>query len=540
MADVQFPTNNFDAAHGGKQPDNTPNTDAIASNNYGRARTAPTLYSDERYLDGDGLLYGLGMTAQRVLSFPKDSNDGITGHKGNKKGLGNGLMWHDLGKTIDGGQYLELKVDSQWLSFNGTASDELTLNIPTLALSIVGDTDFLDTVYPLYRNGDTTTPTKIGINIGKGLYTGSSSSVTDTYHMLNINLYHNIYNQTTQNLSGLEFDTGVKTDDVLGTGVGNAQNQLKIKFDSLESGQSKLNRSGLQILPPREVGSDSYTGGLCIRTGDALSIDSSNNLNVLYDGITVKKNNNDQLYVDTSATDTWRPIKIKHGSNNPILVVGEATSTGDIVFFDGEGINVDSGTNSIWFDLQQATANVLGGIKAVGLEGQISSNYDTAVDGIAIDISNGNNRGKLHLKLAKDNACGVAKLYTSLDGSGDNNTDGSVTQLAIHNAYASLSERIDDLEDLELEFKIAASLPTASESQKHYIYLIPISGASAPDAYAEYVCVNKGTSANPNWAWEKIGDTNIDLSGYIQFTDLPDLTLTATEVAAIVSDVFGF
>lgn len=66
------------------------------------------------------------------------------------------------------------------------------------------------------------------------------------------------------------------------------------------------------------------------------------------------------------------------------------------------------------------------------------------------------------------------------------------------------------------QIKIGDSLPTASADYNKTLYLIP----DTPDKeengdYLEYVCINKGTAASPNWAWEPIGTTKIKFTGGI-------------------------
>ena len=58
----------------------------------------------------------------------------------------------------------------------------------------------------------------------------------------------------------------------------------------------------------------------------------------------------------------------------------------------------------------------------------------------------------------------------------------------------------------------------ASSATKAYIYLVPHEKTgSTVDYYREYVTVNFGTEQSPVWAWEYLGNTDIDLS------DLGDL-----------------
>jgi hypothetical protein len=69
-----------------------------------------------------------------------------------------------------------------------------------------------------------------------------------------------------------------------------------------------------------------------------------------------------------------------------------------------------------------------------------------------------------------------------------------------------------------VDFQIVASyqdLPATGT--KGVIYLVPNSG-TAPDIYDEYIWVTNTTTSTS--AYEKIGTTAVDLSGYVQFTDI--------------------
>lgn len=73
-----------------------------------------------------------------------------------------------------------------------------------------------------------------------------------------------------------------------------------------------------------------------------------------------------------------------------------------------------------------------------------------------------------------------------------------------------------------ITFEIVQTLPATGEAGT--IYLISHSG-SAPDVYDEYIYVNNG--------WEKLGTTDIDLSGYVQDSDL--VAITNAEIDTIVA-----
>ena len=91
-------------------------------------------------------------------------------------------------------------------------------------------------------------------------------------------------------------------------------------------------------------------------------------------------------------------------------------------------------------------------------------------------------------------------------------TDAQVTT-AINNALAGITG---------IEFKIVESLPATGN--KGTIYLKAHTHGTQ-DNYDEYVYVNN--------KWEKIGNTDIDLSNYVTFDDL--IAITNTEIDAIIA-----
>lgn len=67
----------------------------------------------------------------------------------------------------------------------------------------------------------------------------------------------------------------------------------------------------------------------------------------------------------------------------------------------------------------------------------------------------------------------------------------------------------------QFEYEVVASkeaLPTPSADTMYKIYLVPLAGDhNASDAYEEYITIKSGET----YSMEKLGDTNIDLSGYV-------------------------
>lgn len=101
----------------------------------------------------------------------------------------------------------------------------------------------------------------------------------------------------------------------------------------------------------------------------------------------------------------------------------------------------------------------------------------------------------------------VPTVVSDLTNDADYQTGTEVAQ-AIEDALADITG---------IDFQIVQTLPASGE--KGTIYLVS-HGGTAPDVYDEYVwIVVSGTGS-----WEKIGTTQVDLSNYVQFTDLTPIT----------------
>ena len=75
--------------------------------------------------------------------------------------------------------------------------------------------------------------------------------------------------------------------------------------------------------------------------------------------------------------------------------------------------------------------------------------------------------------------------------------------------------------------EIVSELPASGQS--NILYLVAKSSAASGDGYDEYLYINGG--------WERIGSTDIDLSGYVQASEMH--AITNTEITAIVNQVWS-
>lgn len=117
-------------------------------------------------------------------------------------------------------------------------------------------------------------------------------------------------------------------------------------------------------------------------------------------------------------------------------------------------------------------------------------------------------------------------LTSLIDDSTDSATDKTWSASKIAQAIAAVS----GIEFIKPEGGV---LPETGRSGA--IYLIPNQG-SAPNIYDEYIWIKGATEETPG-SWEKIGTTEIDLSGYVSDDDMVEIT--TAEIDAIMLTVFG-
>lgn len=125
------------------------------------------------------------------------------------------------------------------------------------------------------------------------------------------------------------------------------------------------------------------------------------------------------------------------------------------------------------------------------------------VSDMADDISSKANSADVYTKTETDTAladkANSADVYTKTEA--DNLLDDKADKATTY-TKTETDNLIGAIENVTIE--VVTELPTEGESNK--IYLVPKEGGQAPNVYDEYVYAND--------AFEKIGDTEIDLSGY--------------------------
>ena len=84
---------------------------------------------------------------------------------------------------------------------------------------------------------------------------------------------------------------------------------------------------------------------------------------------------------------------------------------------------------------------------------------------------------------------------------------------------SDIKQYVDAVAEASLEIVALAELPAANaenwEIYHNSIVLVPKASAQSQNAKDEYIIMRTGTQGAYEYAWEKIGDTAIDLSGYV-------------------------
>ena len=91
--------------------------------------------------------------------------------------------------------------------------------------------------------------------------------------------------------------------------------------------------------------------------------------------------------------------------------------------------------------------------------------------------------------------------------------------------YDFVTKAIADVSGFHAE--IVSELPETG--QTNILYLVAKTEAASGDGYDEYLYING--------AWERVGSTDIDLSGYVQASEMH--AITNTEITDIVNQVWS-
>lgn len=116
----------------------------------------------------------------------------------------------------------------------------------------------------------------------------------------------------------------------------------------------------------------------------------------------------------------------------------------------------------------------------------------------------------------------IDAMAVTIDGTVTADGSNAVSGKAV---YDYVTAAIADITGFHAE--IVTELPTVG--QTNILYLVAKSSAASGDGYDEYLYING--------AWERVGSTGIDLSGYVQASEMH--AITNTEITTIVNQVWS-
>lgn len=177
--------------------------------------------------------------------------------------------------------------------------------------------------------------------------------------------------------------------------------------------------------------------------------------------------------------------------------------------------------------LAQALQDGQGNARSILLSDRLTSDWQNIT---ANQILNGTGIAAMYAAIAAGVQQGFEDVYSTMSDTYESKAHASSTyeplgtavglladypststmNAAIANAVSTMNTAIANAVAAKLSFSILGAsdnLPTAGAAVTNVIYLKPNSG-SGTNVYDEYLCVNKGTEQDPDWAWENIGSTS--------------------------------
>lgn len=127
-------------------------------------------------------------------------------------------------------------------------------------------------------------------------------------------------------------------------------------------------------------------------------------------------------------------------------------------------------------------------------------------------------------------------VYLTIDGVDTVLLNRTQAQELVNLSDYYTKTQVNDLVNTKFTYEVASSLPTASASTMYKIYLIPNSG-SGQNVKDEYITVRSGSDPNYTYAWEMLGTTATDLSGYVPTSRKVNGHALTSDVTVTASDI---
>lgn len=223
-------------------------------------------------------------------------------------------------------------------------------------------------------------------------------------------------------------------------------------------------------------------------------------------------------------------------ANNTTYTIEKSTDGKSILLKDGSGATVSTIVDK---DTTYSEVSANGaGLMSVALFNKLSKIADGAqvnditsitVNGKAVTITNKTaaitviTSDDVKKQIETYGYQTAANVKSTVEGYKYQNADQVKT--AINSALADFTT---------IDFKIVATFDTLpATGDKGTIYLVPDTHSDSNDAYDEYIWVTNGDTSS----YEKIGNTDVDLTGYVKSSDMK--ALTNDEITKIVDDSYA-
>lgn len=194
---------------------------------------------------------------------------------------------------------------------------------------------------------------------------------------------------------------------------------------------------------------------------------------------------------------------------------GTAATGSELAFARGDHVHPTDTSRAAASDVTALTTRVGDLETAVGTGGSVDSKISSAIAGLDSSIASTSNQAIASVTLTDGKITGSTKITVPTNNNQLTNGAGYQTASDVSTAIATAVAGITSF-----EYEVVQSLP--AEGEAGVIYLVAHSHGTG-DSYDEYIWVSN--------AFEKIGNTDIDLSGYVLSTDL--VAITDTEINQI-------
>lgn len=292
----------------------------------------------------------------------------------------------------------------------------------------------------------------------------------------------------------------------------------------------------------------SFSQGTNTASNPTFNVNSAGAKRVKYKGSLIASSNLDfagttlvQFYYYDESNSCWVWFFRDYGDEVVVAYYKQADKklytnssfTGDPITPDTEKIYLDPSSGLAYVAKDQSTVKLLGADNMVrGYYKEADGKFYLTRTGSSPNYTYSNEVDYNDNKLYLDNATG--KIYVS---SGTNlsmffDTTDYYTKTQVDGLISGIHQFAYQV---EADRSIIATTPTAANM--YIIYLLPISGASSLNTKDEYIVIRSGTEGNYTYAWEMIGTTETDLSGYVPTSRKVNGHALTSDVTVTKSDV---